>query len=166
MTIEQRVAACIAQIDSKGFYIIDEEPNESTFEFIYKVQKSGEYFLDLTPAKTDDKKKWVLRDDPKNRVSESVIKTNKLQRVILLVTCGLSLATLIVAYLDYKKETPSSVYLLPQTNQKGTQQLQTIQQPVRQIQETPKIDKISSDKSKPSVLPTTNKTKTDTTKKL
>ncbi len=100
MNIEERVINCINQINDKGFYIIEEEPNVDTFEFIYKVQKSGEYFLDLTPAKDEKLKKWVLRDDPKHKVSKSVISVNKLFWVTIVISSFSLIASLAGVYVQ------------------------------------------------------------------
>jgi hypothetical protein len=81
--------------------------------FEHLLESTGKYRRVFTP----DGKVRIAKD-PNYSLARSVIETNRIQKIALIATAIISLITLIVAYLDYKKDsvisvTPPSVTILP-----------------------------------------------------
>src|SRR4029077_11992665 len=83
---------------------------------MFYIINNGEYMIDKTPYQL----RWVLKKNPAFELSKSVKLTNKIQRVVLILTVIISITSVTVAYLNYKKKSEVKIYQIQGAEKKDT----------------------------------------------
>jgi hypothetical protein len=120
------VKKCVELIETEGYVVLDDQFPDADIKEKQGassiLSNTGQYMLDKQPYD----EKWVVRKNPSYSLSRSVKLTNKIQRVVLVLTLSTAVGAATISYLNYKKINDTKVYLIPRVEEKDTVELQKL----------------------------------------
>ena len=116
--ISDEVLPSICQIIEHDGYVVAKYVEESMNPIYIGTTRKGVKFITYMGGYTEIKRKEDLAHSVNQSVldtNESVRKTNTLQKWLLIFATAFSLVTLVISYLDYKKDSVNNVSVPPPT---------------------------------------------------